>query len=77
MLCEVSEQNWLDLIETDDESGLILTQSFYEYKSEVQSLKGVLNLYLKNCMTSILQGIPEIQDDEEESFDIQYLQKSF
>lgn len=73
MLVKKNEEDWLTYLETNGMGMMQLTDKFFAYKQNIVTLRETLNRHFNTCMTSIQQGLPEVQDeiedDEEHNFD--------
>lgn len=46
-----------------------LTDKFFSYKQHIVTLRETLQRHFNNCMQSIKNGLPEVQQEEEDDFD--------
>lgn len=50
-------------VETNELGQLQLTEKFFAYKQQIVTLKNTLNKHFNTCMTSIKNGLPEVEEE--------------
>ena len=64
MLNKKNEEEWVTYIETNGLGILQLTDKFFTYKQNIVTLRETLNKHFNTCMTSIMKGLPEVEEEE-------------
>ena len=64
-LTKRTEENWLSYTDTDEDLNVTLCEKFFAYKQDLISLRSALENHFKNCLESIQNGLPEVDDEED------------
>lgn len=66
MLNKKNEEEWIDYLETNGLGIPQLTEKFFVYKQNIVTLRETLQRHFNTCISSIKNGLPEVEEDEEE-----------
>jgi predicted restriction endonuclease len=69
MLNKKNEEEWVGYLETNGLGMIQLTDKFFAYKQNIVTLRETLNRHFNTCMTSIKNGLPEVEDEELDDFE--------
>ena len=64
-----NEEEWVTYVETNELGQLQLTDKFFAYKQEIVTLRTALNNHFNQCMTSIKNGLPEVEEEVKDEAD--------
>ena len=62
-LTKKNECNFVNLLDADDNGHLSLGENFYNHQKTIVSLKDTCNKHFNTCMTSIVNGLPELKEE--------------
>lgn len=64
MLNKKNEEDWQVYLEVDANDYLHLGERFYKYKSDINSLRTVLERHFSEIITNLEEGLPYIEEQE-------------